>query len=249
MEIKNFNLDRNKPDTEYIRSRQDFQKLMADFKTQRNPVWKQPLFYGVIGLATFAIFFAVKGIDDRELDSSNNQLSGFQNQVSPSSNVVIAGSEISDKVLNVEEKTQENTNKKISHSDIKKTVLNVALVEVESIEPKSSGDMKEITEITKPKNTMPHIAGYYYGEISLSSFCGNDGIQTNEGTPISSFKIQYASGNSEKTLKVSGNKIPDEVCEYFKSGAESQMVFITDIFVKSTVAEEKLPSLNFWINV
>lgn len=249
MEIKNFNLDRNKPDAEYIRSKQDFQQLMADFKTRRNPVWKQPLFYGVVGLATFAIFFAVKGVNQKELKNSSNQVSGFQNQASPSSNVVIAGSGISEEVLKDEKKDPENIDTKRSHSDAKKTAINEALVEVEPVEPESKGEKNQIAEIKNHKSIMPHIAGNYYGEISVSSFCGNEGIQTNEGTPISSFKIQYASGNSEKTIKVQGNKIPNEVCEYFKSGVESQMVFITDIYIKTTVAEEKLPSLNFWINV
>ena len=249
MKIKNFNLDRNKPDAEYIRSKQDFQKLMADFKTQQNPVWKQSLFYGVIGLATLAIFFAVKGVDQGELVGSSNQISGFQDQVSPASIVVIAGSGNTDEDLKDEGKVPENSDNKKSRSTIKKTAFKAALVKVESNEPESSVEINKVPETKNHRNIMPHIAGNYYGEISVSSFCSNEGIKTNEGTPISSFKIQYVSGNSEKSINVEGNKIPDEVCEYFKSGVESQMVFITDIYVKSTVAEEKLPSLNFWIIV
>jgi hypothetical protein len=248
MEIKNFNLDRKNPDSEYIRSKQDFQKLMTDYKTQRNPVWKQPLFYGVVGLASIALILAVKGVDQEKLKASNERFPNIQIQGSTDNKVMIAGSVSSKEDIKREVK---NGYDMVHETSTIKETVKVPSVD-SGDEPKdeyTEVDLRSSEAEPSTKSVLPHIGGNYYGAISIDKFCSEEGIRTNDGRPIASFKIQYASGNTDKSILVKGNRIPTEVCEYFRSGVEDQMVFITDVFVKSNVSEEKLPSMNFWVNV
>ena len=63
MKIKKVNLDRKPLDTAYVQQKQDFQQLMNMYRKVTNPVWKQPLFYGVIGFASVAAVVVSSLID------------------------------------------------------------------------------------------------------------------------------------------------------------------------------------------
>ncbi|MFN5910858.1 MAG: hypothetical protein ACK45H_05950, partial [Bacteroidota bacterium] len=68
MEIKKVNLDRQQVGSDYIRSRQDFEYILKAHRSSTNPVWKQPLFYGVVGFATIASAFFVSLFELNELE-------------------------------------------------------------------------------------------------------------------------------------------------------------------------------------
>lgn len=49
-----FNLDRDKVKSEYIHSKQDYKKVLDGFQALKPPIWKNPWFYGPVGLASLA---------------------------------------------------------------------------------------------------------------------------------------------------------------------------------------------------
>lgn len=49
-----FNLERDKLKSDYIQKNQDYKKVLDGFQKLKPPIWKNPWFYGPIGLASFA---------------------------------------------------------------------------------------------------------------------------------------------------------------------------------------------------
>ena len=77
MEIKKVNLDRKPITSEYIQSKQDFQHVVNAFSKTKIPVWKQPLFYGAIGVASLAtvVTSTVIHFNNTEIDGKTITLS------------------------------------------------------------------------------------------------------------------------------------------------------------------------------
>ena len=49
------NLDRTPLDSKYVQSKQNFDNVLANYKAIKPPIWKNPWFYGPVGLASIAI--------------------------------------------------------------------------------------------------------------------------------------------------------------------------------------------------
>jgi len=49
-----FNLDRDKLNSDYIKSKQDYKKVLNGFEALKPPIWKNPWFYGPVGLTSLA---------------------------------------------------------------------------------------------------------------------------------------------------------------------------------------------------
>ncbi len=79
-----FNLDREPLDTSYIQSRQDFDKVINGYRAMKPPIWKNPWFYGPIGIASLAILvtltFQNKFFANDNNSTLNNSLQKSQNQ-------------------------------------------------------------------------------------------------------------------------------------------------------------------------
>jgi hypothetical protein len=54
-----FNLDRDKLNSDYIQTRQDYQKVLDGFQKLKPPIWKNPWFYGPVGLASLAVILVI----------------------------------------------------------------------------------------------------------------------------------------------------------------------------------------------
>lgn len=53
------NLDRKPLNSEFIESKQNFNQVLNGFKQLKPPIWKNPWFYGPIGVASLALFFSI----------------------------------------------------------------------------------------------------------------------------------------------------------------------------------------------
>jgi hypothetical protein len=54
-----FNLDRDKLNSDYINSKQDYKRIMDGFEKLKPPIWKNPWFYGPVGLASLAVILVI----------------------------------------------------------------------------------------------------------------------------------------------------------------------------------------------
>lgn len=243
MEIKKINVDRKPLETEYIQSKQDFQHVLANYKKAHIPVFKQPLFYGVIGFASLATLITVSVFN-----------------INPEQN---------DKIITSKNETKVSTTEKpgpIQKSDLKLFVkpatLQIAKIDrPEQTKAKVESDIPQETKsvqtqiVAQPEkkvsptpSNFPHISGISEGAISISQLCNSEGILMRNGLDVVAFKFQYISGGTDKQIAVSGNKIPSTVCaEMTKSNLE-QLVFITDIEANSANGKVNVPSMNLWVS-
>ncbi|MBL4861549.1 MAG: hypothetical protein JKY09_00830 [Crocinitomicaceae bacterium] len=251
MEKINTILDREPLSSDYINSKQDFTTVLAGVKKLKPPVWKSAWFYGAVGFASLTI--ALLGTVDFSTtpDNTNKQITASFSPVIQN-NVVIP-----DKI------SQPTKGPKLS--EIQKTTTQVIPRAVsdpkeekytssDTPEPSNSvltpiENSQEIVGKNEPivKNSMPHIAGVFNGEIKFSDFCGPNGIEVNDELEISSFKIQYYNGRDSKEFHAQGNNIPDDICQDIYTYNLHQMVFITNIRArnKNTGKEFSLSSLNY----
>lgn len=243
MEIKKINVDRKPLGTEYIQSKQDFQHVLANYKKAHIPVFKQPLFYGVIGFATIAALISVSIIN---FNSSKNEeiiTSKINKEISkPTEHVKVA-------ILKSNITLPEGSFKvtaPVSKNETQRAVEKSSIV-IETPAEKEI-QLKSEKKVSPTPSNFPHISGISEGDISFSELCNGDGIQLRNGSEIVGFKFQYVSGGSDKIISVSGNKVPAAVCsEMTKSGIE-QLVFITDIEAMSGKGIVHVPNMNLWVS-
>lgn len=84
-------------------------------------------------------------------------------------------------------------------------------------------------DTTSEVRCFPHIDRFYEGEIPISYLGDPEGIQASNGLRVISFCISYAAGNTNKTVPVKGNRIPEEIVREIYANSLGEMVFITNI--------------------
>lgn len=70
-----FNLDRDPLDTSYINSKQDFDKVIKGYRAMKPPIWKNPWFYGPVGLASLAVILTLTFQNNIFASGNNSTLS------------------------------------------------------------------------------------------------------------------------------------------------------------------------------
>ena len=245
MEIDKVNLDRKLLDKAYIQSKQDFQQLLKAYKSNNIPVWKQPLFFGVIGFASIASIVAVsvfqfeskeiqKGTIQKDTNLRHAESNIMKSQVEPT--VLIAST--------FDKMTEIPTNSK-SRESIKEATILEGNEEVISQEV----DFLEVPTVRENfKSNLPNIDGNYLGDISVESLCSSKGIKVND-QKVQSFTFQYAKGNTDKTLYIQGNQVPASICDEITKNGVEQMVFITDIKHNNPLDDLSAFSMNFWVKL
>lgn len=238
MEIKKINVDRKPLETEYIQSKQDFQQVLANYKKSHIPVFKQPLFYGVIGFAslTALIAFSVFNLNPEKNDKI----------ITSKSTVVVENKTISPEAEKASLVPKEVVVKSATIA-VNQQVQKTESLETEPYVQPIAENHIEKKVISTPSN-FPHISGISEGDITVTQLCDQDGILLRNGKEVVSFKFQYVSGGSDKIVAVTGNKIPASVCSEMSKSSVEQLVFITDIEAKDANGMVKVPSMNLWIS-
>jgi hypothetical protein len=250
MKIKKVNLDRKPLESGYIQQKQDFQQLMSMYKKVNIPVWKQPLFYGVVGFASVAavVVSSLFDFNSVPIEKIHTQIEKENKPETPvKSNLIADSQEVSGHTLQVESPT---TNKELSKpvseirlkkelSDAKEIKTNSPIVVEEHVRP-------EVYE-QRSKAIIPNIAGKSQGNIKASQLCSEAGVEMDADTKITSFHIMYSVGLRERVVSVKGSRVPEEVCKELERSGYEQMVFITEIIGVKEDRPVALPSLNFWV--
>ena len=239
------NLDRNKLSSEYINSKQDFDKVLHHVKAAKPPVWKSYWFYGTTGLASIALIVSV-AFYNPEKNVNDNNITLAQEQQHNKKTAAVLFADVKGSKMVSEFKADSNNeskvradheliNKEPSPSKLQKTSIaaveetkfqNVTQLEKTAIEVISS----EVIETPEKKlNQLPNINGVFYGDIEFNQFCGSEGIKVNSEVEITEFKIQYTSLKGDKTELIKGAKVPSSVCEEIRAYGVDQMLFITQI--------------------
>lgn len=249
MKIKKVNLDRKPLDTAYVQQKQDFQQLMSMYRSVTNPVWKQPLFYGVIGFASVAAVVVSSLIDfNSEPIQHKTTLTVKKEIIKYSVNTSLNHEAV--KMVNPKESFVADEHR-ISASILERRTATELYKTAEPEELKAAFLEKKIDESvaseSKPSAMIPAISGQSQGTLKASQLCSITGIEMGQEIKISSFHILYSVGLREKLVSVNGKKIPEEVCKDLELSGYEQMVFITEIQGVKEGEIIHLPSLNFWV--
>ena len=249
MKIKKVNLDRKPLESGYIQQKQDFQQLMSMYKKVNIPVWKQPLFYGVVGFASVAavVVSTLFDFNSSPIEKKHTQIQKEIKSDLPVKSNLIADSQLISN-LAIPSKSPDSKNERseqISHTVVKKEAPIVLqhksspTVVIEDVKP-------EISE-SKSKAIVPNIAGKSQGNIKASQLCSEAGVEMDSDTKITSFHIFYSVGLRERVVSVKGSRVPEEVCKELEKSGYEQMVFITEIKGLREDQVVSLPSINFWV--
>jgi hypothetical protein len=244
MEIKKVNLDRKPITSEYIQSKQDFQHVVNAFSKTKIPVWKQPLFYGAIGVASLAavVTSTVIHFNNTEIDGKTITLSSTKKEDKSEHKTTVQYASVESSPKSIEK----------SSSEAKVNSIENQLVSIESNEferpiSKASLSSQKSIEDESFSTILPNISGVYQGDISYDKLCSSNGIEVKKGVVVKSFKIQYATGFSDKEVVINDKKLTEVVCKDLEKSGFNQMVFITEIEAFDGERKITLPSMNFWV--
>lgn len=208
-------LDRKPLSSEYIRSKQDFGKVMKSAQGANAPIWKSPWFYGTVGVATVAIVVAVVTLTGPDNPIDQNQV---ETKVAAASNLSEVDNQEPDNSTEIlatasQEEKNETPVKTVSvkEPDEPQKAKREKPEETGVISPKKIEEAKEEAKAAAELG-VPNIAGVSSGPISFKDFCNPLGLQVSNGI-IYEYTIQYRSCARDVTFKIRGNKIPQTVCD------------------------------------
>ncbi len=248
MEIKKVNLDRKPISSEYIQSKQDFQHVVNAFSKTKIPVWKQPLFYGAIGVASLAavVTSTVIHFNNTEIDGKTITLSSTKKEDKSEHKTTMQFASVESSPKNQEKKSEKRVRKANEVADRNQSISTVSNEFVRPISRVSLTSQKSI-EDESFSTFLPNISGVYQGDITYDKLCSSNGIEVKNGVEVRSFKIQYATGISEKEVVIKDKKLSEVVCKDLEKSGFNQMVFITEIEAFDGERKITLPSMNFWV--
>lgn len=248
MEIKKVNLDRKPITSEYIQSKQDFQHVVNAFSKTKIPVWKQPLFYGAIGVASLAavVTSTVIHFNNTEIDGKTITLSSAKKEDKSEHKTTMQFASVESSPKH-REKSIEKSHGEAKEIPIKYQPVSIEINEFERPISKVSKASQNSIEDESFSTILPNISGVYQGDISYDKLCSSNGIEVKNGVIVKSFKIQYATGISDKEVVIKDKKLSEVVCKDLEKSGFNQMVFITEIEAFDGERKITLPSMNFWV--
>lgn len=231
MKTRKINLDRKPVTTDQIRSRQNFQHLLTNYKTLTSPFWRRPLFYGSVGFASLTATLLIFSLDE-------------ENNVAVENNKQKNNKEIVDQALvtNVENDTPVLIAKL---SDAQSVSTNSIVNDLHD-ETKIIAKNEPVKRMVKKNNYLPSVGGVNEGDLSVDDLCNSPMIKIDSGEVVS-FKIQIIDGMEDVVYEVKGNKLPDQLVKKVKSGKTGQLIMISDVKAKHHEVEKNIASMNLQI--
>lgn len=234
------NLDRENLSSEYIHSKQDFKKITNQVQLTHS-IAKSTWFYGVVGIASLALIIGFSVINSSNSANDKNTTLKTSNTPKESTKKVAvtttAAFFASSNTTNTEPKVKKGI-KASSKQEVVKHEASKQRNEVVEIVPEQNSQKASETKkvvIETPKviekkslNIIPHINGYYAGDVPLSQLCGK-GIEINETIEVKSYLLYYSTLKGDKTIRINGEAFPASICEDIRAFGIDQMIFITEI--------------------
>lgn len=254
MEKKTAILNREKLSSNYINSKQDFGKVLSGHQKLKPPLWKKPLFYGSIGVASLALILTVVNISSSPVRT--DEISTKQNKIltanfsSPSNTLKSTEGSLNSELLAValeNESSESETLKEVilpkSIQKIEKTPEIIADEVVASVQ-KEEVSTEIVPVINRESISFPRLAGVFTGDITIDDFCSKRGIECVDNSyGVTSYTIEYFNGRTTVTSDVKGYKIPSSVCELIHDSSIGNQVFITNIKAENRTTGNRI-SLN-----
>lgn len=232
------NLDRKKLTDEYIQSKQNFETVLKGAKSSKVNVWKSGWFYGTIGLSSLAVLVGVSMSNSKNLmndkiitqtpitdevvlsqvvDNNVQFASTTPTETKAIETAVLSEPVVKEvKVQQVSSSADENLEKVVTTSI--KTV----------IEEETQSVVKEAEKKVSSISAIPSLSGVHRGDITWEKFKEGK-IFIDETREVKSFNVQYTSRLGDKTVSVSGDKIPDEILQDLEKLGLNQTIFITNL--------------------
>lgn len=243
-------LDREKLSSNYINSKQDFGKVLSGHQKIKPPLWKKPVFFGTIGIASVALVLSVVNISS--LPSSTDEISPNQNEILAAnfSKPLHSNSEMNRNNSNTElvavvseEKTEEivvATRVETEKSTEKETEI-ITVIEDDTPLVVEVSPSEEVETLKRKSISFPSISGVFNGDISVSDLCSKKGIECVDNSyGVTSYSIEYFNGRETVIADVRGYKIPASVCETINSNSAYNQIFITNIKAEHRATGRKI---------
>ena len=244
-------VDREHLSSGYIESKQNFSTVLSQVKQLPTTTWKNPWFYGPIGIAVFTVTISIVSLNPSNASVSTTE-PVIQKQSLPHLSAKIDvnvveepavvkndNSLVIERPVSAEKKRDVQPNLAVSIQDDPQVEQEVgAKIEVE----------KQVVETRKVAvdNRYPHINGYFTGEIPLDELFSVKGVQLNPTIRIASFDFNFFNGKSNVVKAISGNVIPEELQNLIEIHNLGKMIFITNIkAIDEYNREFTLPSINY----
>lgn len=232
MKKRKTNVDREYLSSEYIQSKQDFGTVLNQVKLLQKPAWKSAWFYGPVGLAVVAVVASASTFNPTQMPSHetgnstakpNHHINpqSVENEVLPISKERIINEEKENASLGSRDQLEAKKLPVSEHrsvdTDQKKEVIQRALEEPEVV-----------PEPIRKKSKFPHVNHVFTGEIPIEDL-RHYPIESDAVERITEFTIHYAASNGDETIKVKGNRIPEDICTSIQKNGIGYMLFITEI--------------------
>lgn len=243
-------LDRERLSSEFIQSKQDFDKVLSDAKVSHPGFWKTSWFFGVVGTASIVLTVTVISLD------SITTAAPESGPETTSIAMMTAEKPIEKDFTNDRTAESVNSGKSVQpHSQqVKDESVKTAPganVDPEPVVPvptaNSEVDLNSQGNSHKPAHNsmMPHFGTVYTGKINTGELCNGKGLECNEEWAITSFDIQFYKGSESFSQSVRGNKIPENICEILNK-SQHNLLFITNISAehRSTGQATRLNSMS-----
>jgi len=230
MKKVNILIDREPLSRGYVKSKQNFGKVLSQIKPLKPPVWKSTWFYGPVGLAVVALTVtAVNSLPpDRSIKTLKLEalLPLEQRKIEAETLAFVSLKEENTSFREITpEKSEPDEVKSMIQEHVPEKVQEHVKPEIIIEQPISNPII--VIEKSRPLTKFPSINRVYTGEISLTDLCSN-GIECLD-SKITSFSLEYYNGYDDVVEKIQGNSIDVAICEVISKFNLNEMIFITQI--------------------
>jgi hypothetical protein len=245
-------VDREHLSSGYIESKQNFSTVLSQVKQLPTTPWKNPWFYGPIGIAVFTVTISIVSLNPSSASISASE------PIEQKESLPILSTKIDAPSVAIQptEVKKDNSFEPINQFSIEnKPVVqpNLAVSIQENLQEKQEVEAaievkKQAAELGKvaADNRYPHVNGYFTGEIPLNHLFSEKGIQLNPTIQVTSFDFNFFNGKSNVVKAIKGNSIPEELQFFIESHNVGKMIFITNIkAIDEYKREFTLPSINY----
>ncbi len=223
MEIKKVNLDREKVSSTKIQNKQNFDGLVQQVKALKSPMWKNPLFYGPIGLSSIALAVFVFN-QNQKINKPNYEKTTTLTSIQPTSKETLAGF-----IVQPTKKEEKNSvNKKL------KTEKPYVLKKKEKASIETSSNLSQVVQaeegaVKSSVSNLPTIQGVNSGKLNIEKFKHAERIEVLSGVEVTSYTVQYFDGKTEVTKVIQGAELTQELKKDIIVFNTGEMIFFTNV--------------------
>jgi hypothetical protein len=232
-------LDREPVSSDYIRSKENFDKVKSNANIGNQPLYKSGWFYGTIGLSSVAVVLGINSFNNSAQIAHNHEQNIVKSEISMTP-VVEEPKELVNEIYDASAETEIIPVEFVFDEPVDKVNGEVANSEVENPEiaievdaPKKPVFAKkpppQIPKVNGVINKMPRIGDVMEGAIDVRVLCDHARITSSPDIEVTSFKISFDNEFGSTKKAVEGNVIPTEICKDIENHNLNSLIFISEI--------------------